>query len=270
MTTFNFTMNIRSKGRSWFYVVAVLSMLALAACQPVQRVPVTQSAATVSAETPLAHANQAAVRRSYEEVASAPAASVCPTNASAAAGYQQQATKVVGYLLGGENPLRGAGCNYSACAKLAAAFSENKCVLSSAVPGNVCGLQAGLIPVECNDMASVGLADATACGAELDACFGPGVSGFFVAISHKTNDHVFELDPEPARLTQSLSGSNGATAAAVYVNSGQNTTVVRWPGSYTSGSVLPPAGMPCSTLDLPPGSDTTKVIVAYGNYRKCM
>jgi len=200
----------------------------------------------------------------------APAASICPTNASTAARDQQQATTFVAYLLGGENPLRGAGCNYSACANLAAAFSASQCVLSSAVPGNVRGLQAGLIAVECNAMESVAFAEATACAAQLDACFGGGVSDFFLPISNKTNAHVFELDPEPVSLVQPIGSTTGATAAAVYVNSGLGTTAIKWPSTYTGGGNLPPAGTSCTTGAANAGTITYQVIVASGNYRKCM
>jgi predicted ester cyclase len=46
----------------------LLLALLLSACQPIQQVPATQTAATVSAETPLEQANQAVVQRFYEEV----------------------------------------------------------------------------------------------------------------------------------------------------------------------------------------------------------
>ncbi|MFN8491780.1 MAG: ester cyclase [Caldilineaceae bacterium] len=47
----------------------VLTILSLAACQPIQALPATQTTATVSAETPLEQANKAVVQRFYEEVA---------------------------------------------------------------------------------------------------------------------------------------------------------------------------------------------------------
>lgn len=76
------------------------------------------------------------------------------------------------------------------------------------------------------------------------------------------------LAPEPARLTQPLSGSNGATGAAYYVNTTIETTVVRWSGSWMYNTSLA-AGTPCSTVDLAAGVETGKVIQATGNYRKC-
>jgi predicted ester cyclase len=46
----------------------LLFLLFLAACQPIQALPATQTTATVAAETPLEQANKAVVQRFYEEV----------------------------------------------------------------------------------------------------------------------------------------------------------------------------------------------------------
>lgn len=73
--------------------------------------------------------------------------------------------------------------------------------------------------------------------------------------------------PEPAQLTASLNGSSGATAAAYYVNTSAPTTVVKWPGTWTSGS--PAAGTPCSTTALAAGVETDWVIERMGNYARC-
>lgn len=74
--------------------------------------------------------------------------------------------------------------------------------------------------------------------------------------------------PEPARLTQPLNGPNGATGGAYYTSSNKATTVVRWPASWTYNTTLQP-GTPCTTVNMEAGEVTTKVIHAYGNYRKC-
>jgi hypothetical protein len=73
--------------------------------------------------------------------------------------------------------------------------------------------------------------------------------------------------PEPARLTQPLSGSNGASAAAYYDNTLGFTTVVKWPTSWTPGP--PEAGSPCSTVNLPYGYVTTSVIERTAGYARC-
>jgi len=76
------------------------------------------------------------------------------------------------------------------------------------------------------------------------------------------------LAPEPAMLTQNLSGTTGVSASAVYINTSNPTGVVKWPGSYVYSTTLA-AGQPCSTVDLGAWSTATRVIVATGNYRKC-
>ena len=55
------------------------------------------------------------------------------------------------------------------------------------------------------------------------------------------------LAPEPARVTQPLAGSTGASATAYYTTSHLQVRVLKWPGSYTYGSNPPAAGTPCST-----------------------
>jgi len=51
----------------WLLLTLLLTLL-LSACQPVQRLPETQTAAAASTQTPLEQANQAVVQRFYEEV----------------------------------------------------------------------------------------------------------------------------------------------------------------------------------------------------------
>lgn len=77
------------------------------------------------------------------------------------------------------------------------------------------------------------------------------------------------LAPEPAQLTQALGGSTGQTAEARYVNTQVQTNVVKWPSSYSYGPSLAP-GTPCSTGALAAGAQTSKVIQATGNYRRCI
>ena len=102
-------------------------------------------------------------------------------------------------------------------------------------------------------------------GVELDRCWGPGASKF----TYLGNDgKTVKIDPEPAQLTQSLSGSTGATAAAVYVNSQSPTNVVKWFSSYYYNPGLA-AGTPCSTVNLASSSETLKVIVASGSMKRC-
>jgi hypothetical protein len=76
------------------------------------------------------------------------------------------------------------------------------------------------------------------------------------------------LAPEPARLRAPLSETISVSADAYYVNTSTSTTVLRWTGSYRHGTA--PAGTPCSTSGMAAGQETRQVIVASGNYRKCV
>jgi hypothetical protein len=76
------------------------------------------------------------------------------------------------------------------------------------------------------------------------------------------------LAPEPVVTTQPLSGYNGATGDAVYLNSGTPTTVLKWYTNYIYAPSLA-AGTPCSQTALPVDAVATKVIIAAGNYRRC-
>jgi hypothetical protein len=78
------------------------------------------------------------------------------------------------------------------------------------------------------------------------------------------------LAPEPAKLTQALTGSNGFTAQAVYSSSGAPTTVLKWSSSYIATANPPAAGTPCATSTMASGQVTTKVIQRNGIYAKCV
>ena len=75
------------------------------------------------------------------------------------------------------------------------------------------------------------------------------------------------LAPEPARLNTTLYGTGASSAT--YINTLRTTS-----GYFLSASWMPsslPAGTPCSTTaPVPAGTTLTKVVVASGNYRKCM
>jgi len=78
------------------------------------------------------------------------------------------------------------------------------------------------------------------------------------------------LAPEPAKLTQPLANSGSTTSgAAVYVNTGVQTSVVKWGSAWASNSTILP-GIPCTTGDLLVGQITTKVIAASGSLRRCV
>lgn len=76
------------------------------------------------------------------------------------------------------------------------------------------------------------------------------------------------LAPQPAQAVASLSGSTGATAAAIVTRSTPVTTILKWPSGYTFGSNAP-AGTPCSNIDLLPGEPVTMQIQVLGSARRC-
>lgn len=79
---------------------------------------------------------------------------------------------------------------------------------------------------------------------------------------------IFLIDPEPARLYQNLTGSNGTTGLATYVNSGDETTAYRWSASPQAGSV--PPGAACSTVNIVAGTEIYKSIEVFANgTRRC-
>jgi hypothetical protein len=76
------------------------------------------------------------------------------------------------------------------------------------------------------------------------------------------------LAPEPVVTTQPLSGTNGATADAVYLNSGTPTTVLKWVNTGVYAPWLAP-GTPCTITALPVDGTAYYVILASGPIRKC-
>ena len=75
--------------------------------------------------------------------------------------------------------------------------------------------------------------------------------------------------PEPARLVEDLTGTTGATGAAVYSYSEAPTTVLKWPSTYVNVANPPAAGTPCSVGSLWYGDETRRVIQRAGNYARC-
>lgn len=87
-----------------------------------------------------------------------------------------------------------------------------------------------------------------------------------------TLDAGSALAPEPADLSDPLAGGMGSTAEARTVTE-QRSTVLLWPGSWTSGggpAVV--AGAPCSTRGLALGERPTKRIEANasGSQHRCV
>lgn len=100
---------------------------------------------------------------------------------------------------------------------------------------------------------------------ELDACW-PGAKNF---VYLGTDGKTIKIDPEPVKLTQSLSSSNGATAAGVFVNNNDSTDVLKWLTTAAPGTAA--GGTPCSTSSLSANTETLKLIQVLPNgYRRCL
>lgn len=216
----------------------------------------------------------------------------CPDAHSAHAPefYQAEATRVARYLLGGPDafaPMHGslyeADMSNPQCVAaktcidaLKSSIEQRYITVGSSGMNMACGLRAGLITLTAaRGISPSDIATMAQCASNLDGCWGVGVSGFFypdplgfTPNSSLSDDKIY-IDPEPARLTAPLSGSTGATAAAVFVNTSTSTNVVKWTSGYMSAAWVPAAGTPCSIGDLPAGVDATQMIQAAGGYRRC-
>jgi hypothetical protein len=195
-------------------------------------------------------------------------------------GIQKRVTAYVDYVLGSPtSPFVAYPCNNllginllstQAEAELVAntlrsAVALGTCTVGDPISSTVCGLPAAERVVTCLGLSGPELLVVAGAGAILDLCWGVGASGFL----HSSQDGLYTyMDPEPVTTTQSLSGSNGATAAAVYRNSQTSTRVVKW---YSTGIYAPnlAAGTPCSISDLPSGGTATRVILGSGSYKRC-
>jgi hypothetical protein len=209
----------------------------------------------------------------------------CPDPALRPEWYQAKATTVIQYLVGGKDPFTPEEVTYNVSCKEAQELTTNlrnminppygaktapTATLQAATSGNVCTLPAALYAIDISSQVPTSVWDAQRnVGKQLDDCWGVGVSGFYYADPTQDRVRRIYIDPEPARLTKDLFGSTGATAAAVYVNTGAETVVMKWPGSSTWSASPPPAGLPCSTGDIPWNTETLKIIQGTGSTRRC-
>ena len=163
----------------------------------------------------------------------------CPSNPLK---YQGYAEKVAKALLGDARGIP----STSQCAALRTNIATlTKGIQSGAYPmsnvPNASGLWCGVSAFSLQ----VGGAPSTVSSLNVNAdqCFGTG-TGAFTFFTTGANSLAI-VDPSPAQLTAPLSGSNGATAAAMDVGTGDPTTVAKWPTTFTGGT-QPAAGLPCS------------------------
>lgn len=202
--------------------------------------------------------------------------------------YQAKATSAIQYLVGGKEPFTYEELNkIDACKAafnnltnlrnmLAGASGREKtsatATLSMATSGNVCGLSAALYALDFSwQVPSTVWDEQKSVGEQLDKCWGIGVSGFYYADPNGQENKTrrIYIDPEPTRLAKDLWGATGATAAAVYTNTGTEVTVVKWPSTWINPASPPTPGQPCSTTDLLNGNETLKILQGSGNWRRC-
>jgi len=201
-------------------------------------------------------------------------APVCP--ADSAGWYQAQATRVAGYLLGGPDPFVEPEHDAVACAgartclgNLRSAIEDGR--LSASGGGEkslACGLPVATFTLTATSaLSDYDFDDAARCAAELDGCWGAGVSGFFLP-ERAVEERKISIDPSPVRLLGALSGVMGSTAPGVYESNGMATTVYEWPAAWVASSI--PAGAPCASTALGAGAFVTKTIQALGPSRRCL
>jgi hypothetical protein len=199
---------------------------------------------------------------------------------------QKRVTSAWQYAIGGATvptdayPCTGSTTTIAGLSTLRSSLAKGECTAQYDSTATVCSLSAVVDIVNCPSLTQAQTDAVWSISASLDQCWGSGASGFWTitAIANsnttgrKTQDGtvaiLMKIDPEPAHLDTSLAGGSGSWAYATYVNSLLPTTVSKWPGTWTAGSLA--AGTPCSTYDLPAGSDAVRSIYATGSYRKCM
>lgn len=149
----------------------------------------------------------------------------------------------------------------------------NSIILKEATPGRACDLPANIFEIHMTNRDEQPAATKVFinnCSMFLDQCLGTGTSGFFSVMDAEDDSNTTRIliDPQPAQATASLTGSTGATAAAVFVNTETPTTILKWDASYAPGSTAA-AGTPCSVTDLGVNATTQKVIQVFGSNRRC-
>lgn len=102
--------------------------------------------------------------------------------------------------------------------------------------------------------------------AAADKCWNLPVTTY---LAPQAGSNTEEFDPEPADLQADLTGGAGSSASAIFVNTGEETTVRKWYSGWTASPSLA-VGTPCSTTTMYAGETSYKEIVGLGNYRKCL
>jgi hypothetical protein len=205
-----------------------------------------------------------------------PAPTACNGNIITRRDQQAKATRALKYALGGtSNPATGSfGL---ALNSLRSKMASGRMNIFPGVAATVCGIKAVKFKLVALDLTYTEATQLAQFASLSDDAWGTGASRFIfvdgasVVKDPTNNTYMFStwIDPEPAKLTQNLSGSTGATAAAIYTNSEAATNVIKWSSTAAAGS--PAGGTPCSPGDLSVSSETLKVIQVLPNaYRKCL
>lgn len=180
------------------------------------------------------------------------------------AAQQRTASELASFVLGGDNITHA----ISPCTKLACIIDLRNRLASGEVTVNT----SLPLEIQCGSKKLMGIhyeltvpeIDLTTCATTVQQYC--DVGPFF---AHRAK--MLTMDPEPATTKERLGTSTGATAAAVFVNSNEETKVLKWPAAYNTGGANPPAaGTPCSPTTLSEGTLTTKVIQASGTLRRCI
>jgi hypothetical protein len=220
------------------------------------------------------------------------ASSVCPDlslRQEERGWYQMKASRAAAYLFGGIDPRKedklfndgesdpmnpACGAMVTCLDHIRVALARGSASATPSTMGKACDLEAGVFQIKYAQRPEQSIATQIEdCAEQMDMCWGKGVSGFFYVVPSSGQDKergslIVEVDPQPAQATVELFGSNGATAAAVWLNTTDATTILKWPSVYSAGSSAA-AGTPCSNFDMLSGETTAKFIQVLGSYRRC-
>ena len=108
--------------------------------------------------------------------------------------------------------------------------------------------------------------------ANVDACYGSGVLAFLLPYTNLNASGVSSvyMDPEPATLTADLSATQGASAAAYWSTTLEETVAKKWSSTYATCTSGVDAGQACSTTALASGQETNRLIGKVGTSCRCL
>lgn len=149
--------------------------------------------------------------------------------------------------------------------KLEVDIANGTAVVENHGPGSVFGLRANLYKITENNPNNplvpyyIGLYS--------QQCWQKDPVSLFLVIPE--NGLTVLFDPGPATLTENLSATKGASAAASALPYRLPTRAYQWPATYTSGGVFV-GGEPCTTVARSAGFVTSGNIQKIGSFSKCV